>query len=302
MIKILVIGDLHASDLKPQMRIDNFNETQMNKIQEIMEIGKNNKVDFYIFLGDIVHKPELSYRTLCDIIKILKKNIILKYTLVGNHDIFGLNEGTLYRTVSGILSEFGMLHILDEKLIEDEKVIIKGVHAFSSKNYQFANGYKDYLKIICSHDMITPEECIFKSTPIEKVVTNADLIISGDYHIPFDIYKGHTQFINPGIIIRHNSNERDIKPSVILLEIEHRKYQIKKIVLKSTPENAFDIKTIQEEKTFEKFVDSIRSVKFSSLDLSAEVDKIGKENNISQEIINEIKRRLDGHRELAKVN
>ena len=317
MKRIAVIGDLHMSDNKPQYRIDNFHLTQMDKFSEIINIGKEKKVDLYLFTGDFFHIPEPSYALLDNIIDILSCNWPDSpiYSLIGNHDIFGYNYETLYRTGINNLIRNRHIKLLEQIVFELDHIVIKGIHVYSPKEYFIKEDkYKDYLKIIVAHDLITPEKCVFESTPIDNIRTNTDIIICGDYHHPFDIQRDKTHFINTGAIIRHKVNE-DFEPSIVIITINERfvdpgeipdvftpDYSIETIKLKSAPKNPFEMSVIEEKKEFKNFIETLQSVKFTSLDLVNEIAKIGKLNNIENEIIKEIQRRIDGYRESKKIN
>lgn len=165
-MKFLYVGDLHQDELVPIHRIDNFNETRREKIFEILQIAKDNKVNAILHGGDFFNRPKMSNEFVTSIIETwnnklipidiqdltfqfqagniseneylkeinkYKENNIPFISIIGNHDLIGDNIESYPKTSLNVLETSGFLHIVDKDnpIIFKEKdisVAITGYH------------------------------------------------------------------------------------------------------------------------------------------------------------------------------
>lgn len=291
-MKILLVGDLHLRSLsdRPKYRLDNHYESQFQELSEIRDIAVANKVDMMISLGDFFDNVRVSFSLVNDVISWCKSLPCTLFSLKGNHDISSYviedrNNGL------GILLEAQAVERLDEVVFEKEKVVIRGIHAYldpHNGDYWFPDQYKDYFKLICSHNFVIPHSVPFEAVLPSQVRTNAQIVALGHYHKAFSHMEGNTLFINGGSISRWAVNE--IWPVQVLL-LDTVTGIVTPIQLKSAKDyrEIFDLNSVMEIKSTEmnlqNFVDSLNNTQFDQQDILSVVQKAGKDQNIPEPIL-----------------
>ena len=291
-MKILLIGDLHLRSLsdRPKWRLDNHYESQFQELAEIRDIAKANKVDMMISLGDFFDNVRVSFSLVNEVISWCKTLPCTLFSLKGNHDISSYviedkNNGL------GILMEAQAVERLDEIVFEKEKVVIRGIHAYldpKQGDYWFDDKFKDYFKLVCSHNFIIPHQVPFDAVLPSQVRTNAQIVALGHYHKAFQHIEGNTLFINGGSISRWAVNE--IWTSQVLL-LDTVTGIVTPIPLKTSKDyrEIFDLNSVMEIKSTEmnlqNFVDSLENTQFDQQDIFQVVLTKGKESGILKEIL-----------------
>jgi DNA repair exonuclease SbcCD nuclease subunit len=276
---------------RPKYRLDNHYEQQFLELSEIRDIAAANKVDMMISLGDFFDNVRVSFSLVNEVISWCKSLPCTLFSLKGNHDISSYviedkNNGL------GILMEAQAVERLDEIVFEKEKVVIRGIHAYldpHNGDYFFDEiKYKDYFKLVCSHNFVIPHQVPFDAVLPSQVKTNAQIVALGHYHKAFQHMEGNTLFINGGSISRWAVNE--IWPVQVLL-LDTVTGIVTPIQLKSSKDyrEIFDLNSVMEIKSTEmnlqNFVDSLESAEFTELDIEQVVLTKGKEQGILKEIL-----------------
>jgi len=118
------------------------------------------------------------------------------------------------------------------------------------------------------------------------------LCLLGHYHQPFDITVDKTRFLNIGCLGRTSIDESNIEPSIALIDTDTRKIDIIKLKNTKTQKEAFNIDKIEQAKHYEsnieEFIKALNSTKFQGLNLRGIVENIGREQQISKDIIKTI--------------
>jgi DNA repair exonuclease SbcCD nuclease subunit len=292
-MKILLIGDLHLRSLSdhPKYRLDNHYEQQFKELSEIRDIAATNKVDMMISLGDFFDNTRVSFSLVNDVVAWCKTLPCSLFSLIGNHDINAYVTSDKNNGL-GVLMEAQAIERLDEVVFEKEKVVIRGIHAYldpKNGDYFFDEvKYKDYYKIVCSHNFCIPHEVPFDAVLPSQIKTNAQVLVFGHYHKAFSHFEGTTAFVNPGSISRWAINEQ-WQPQVFILDTVTG--IITPVQLKSSlPANEiFDLASAAELKSTEmnlqNFVDSLENTQFENIDLLDVVRKAGKDQNIAEPIL-----------------
>lgn len=293
-MKFLLFSDQHlrsASD-RPKWRVDDHYKTQFEELEEVSLIAKSNKVDMIIGLGDLIHHPDVSHTLVSDIMNWCKTLPCAFYTIVGNHCCYAYRTNDLKSSALGVLFESGAINRLDELVFEKEKVIIRGIHANLDPrigNYFFDKKYKDYYKLVASHNFIIPHTVPFDAILPNQIHTNANLVALGHYHQRFEHIENSINFINPGSLSRWAINEQH-QPQVLVLDTVTN--TIIPIALKcSRPANEiFDLLAAAEMKSTEmnlqNFVDSLENTSFENVDVEQVLLIEGKKQQIDQNIVN----------------
>lgn len=95
----------------PTSRIDNYFETMIRKLKEVLFANK-----YTVFLGDLTEFPVLDMAGLIVLVNLLQKYKDIggkAYSLVGNHDIYNWSISTVNKTTLGLLSRLNLVQIID---------------------------------------------------------------------------------------------------------------------------------------------------------------------------------------------
>lgn len=98
MVKFLFVGDWHLRGTNPRNRIDDYKETAKQKLKEVFKIAVDHGVDAILQPGDIFDRPEVGIAVLLEYAEVLKECPVDIYCTLGNHDIYGYNVDSYYRT------------------------------------------------------------------------------------------------------------------------------------------------------------------------------------------------------------
>lgn len=321
-MRILFLTDTHIRGTNPQNRKDNFTETLFQKLEEVLDIAKENNVDILLHGGDIFDRPDITPSLVRDLIILIDKYSLPIYAIAGNHDIYGQNPLTLNRTMLGLLDGAGVIKLLrpGEKLYFKEvnkKIQLTGQHYFYGIDAD--NGKKSYMikkdpdvdiAIHIVHGMLL-EKPFFEGmayTLIEDILdTDADITLCGHYHAGF-VTKciDNKYFINPGSLVRINNslNEFLRMPKVILLDLEDE-IKIEELYLKKAlpGEDVLDRTKVEtmafREKKLTEFIQSVYSAgNYDSLDINNIIEQISKQQNLKDEVIIEALKRIGQAQEL----
>lgn len=263
-MKFLYIGDVHEHTDTPRCRLDNWNETRVEKINEIRDLAKKHKVKAILQGGDFLSSPKYGIQFLIEILnrwgykvhnEVLLEEGAIKNTSkepplvgpIGNHELFGLSHKSYEKTSLFFLERNGFITMptKEEPLVftSDEGFTV----AVSVGHYEedMDNTKEPYLvqekkgdfHIHIVHGMLTKGkyfEGVPHTTVDEIKDTKADLTISGHDHVGFaPIEHDGKIFVNPGSPFRLTAGEIKRKPKVLLIEITKEGLKIKNIYLKS---------------------------------------------------------------------
>jgi DNA repair exonuclease SbcCD nuclease subunit len=274
-MKILFFADVHLRSLsdRPKWRIDNHYKQQFLELMEISKIAKDQKVDLMISLGDFFDHTRVSHQLVTDTLNWCKSLPCALYSVVGNHDVNAYVTSDRNNGL-GVLFEAGAVARLDDLVLDDQKVVIRGVHVYldpKQGDYFFTDKkYDDYCKIVASHNFVIPHEVPFDAVLPSQVKTNANIIALGHYHKTFNVYEGKTAFINPGSISRWSINEQH-QPQVFILDTVLGVISAVQLKCALPAAEIFDMLSAAEIKSTEMnlqaFVDSLEDTSFENLDV-----------------------------------
>lgn len=291
MYRFIAFSDPHCDDKIKSFRKDDFSQSILLKIEELVTQSNNLNCDLYC-LGDFIHSPFLSYSYLLKIIQILSKLKNNFYLILGNHDIIGHNLESYKKTAIGILVEIKLVNILTSKNIENFDIVpIHYKDSHTSDLYKTSNK-----SIILTHNMVLPFDSIFKSLHInvlDDVIPINSLCLIGHYHIPFTtIKKSRYDCLGSTGRISRQINDAQRTPKYALITLNNGSYTIEYFNFKSAlfwkdifielinfnSEYAMDLSDIE---TFMKSMDS------SSYNIKEIIKVASQKFNIDQRIENE---------------
>ncbi|AGB41542.1 DNA repair exonuclease [Halobacteroides halobius DSM 5150] len=231
-MKVLVMSDTHIRGTTPSRRTDNFKKTLINKLQEVKEIAQEEKIDFILHAGDVFDRPNPAPSVVNDFLKVLSSYPIPIYVVAGNHDLYGHNPDTLSRTMLGVLINSGVLNLIEEPitLTKDKlKLQLSGKHFdynvdTDGSAYMINKEQEVDYALHMIHGMLLDRPFFDQGyTLIEDVTTEADIIISGHYHLGFGEQEFNgTKFVNPGSLVRMSADIKEInrQPQVAIIELD----------------------------------------------------------------------------------
>lgn len=313
-MKFLYFTDSHLRVTNPKNRIDNFYETLKNKMNEILQISLDENVDYILHGGDLFDRPDTPISLVSDFSDIFQKFKAPIYIVSGNHDIFGHNPITVHRTMFGLLDSFGIIRMVNNKVILKKDVTVQLTsfpYSIDMDNPKNREGYivrekddVDYA-IHLTHGFLTdkkPHDTIPHTLISDISDTVADVTFGGHIHYGFKTIEiDGKYFINPGSIVRISNalSEFKRKPKVVILELTD-KIDIREINLKTAlpAEEVLDRSEIEHHKfktqQFNDFKSTIESSSnLKSFDVFDILVEIAKNNNISKEVRDEAIKRVE---------
>ncbi|MDY2986949.1 MAG: metallophosphoesterase family protein [Peptoniphilus sp.] len=313
-MKFLYFTDSHLRVTNPKNRIDNFYETLKNKMNEILQISLDENVDYILHGGDLFDRPDTPISLVSDFSDIFQKFKAPIYIVSGNHDIFGHNPITVHRTMFGLLDSFGIIRMVNNKVILKKDVTVQLTsfpYSIDMDNPKNREGYivrekddVDYA-IHLTHGFLTdkkPHDTIPHTLISDISDTVADVTFGGHIHYGFKTIEiDGKYFINPGSIVRISNalSEFKRKPKVVILELTD-KIDIREINLKTAlpAEEVLDRSEIEHHKfktqQFNDFKSTIESSSnLKSFDVFDILVDIAKNNNISKEVRDEAIKRVE---------
>lgn len=315
-MKLLFFTDTHIRGSNPKNRKDVFIDTLEDKFREIIEITKDNKIDYVLHGGDLFDRPDVAISVVSRFANILTEFTAPIYTIAGNHDVFGHNPKTLNRTMLGFLNSIGIVNVIDENefIILDDgdmRVQLTGqpytydLDDHNESKYMLKKKEKDVdYAIHMVHGMLLEKPFIegIPYTLLDDIKeTQADITLSGHYHLGYKTFKYNNKFfINPGSTVRLTNSSMELKrrPKVIIINLSD-KIDIEELYLKSAVDGEdvldrtqVEMNLYKEEQMYE-FKQSIEaSVNFNKLDINEILIDIasaeGVEENIRLEALNRI--------------
>ena len=303
MSKFLYFQDFHIYGKNSVHYISDYFEDCLTMLDEILALGKEYKVEVIIDGGDLLHSPEPSYKILDEIADRIEKAKIDMYSLYGNHaQRYHSTEHSKYTGLAHLFKRSKYFQYFDE--FSDKNSVIRSYEysheveeEIKKDGIIFNDKFKDVWKIAVVHAFICPKEFPFASHVIcDDIKTNADIILVAHYHKEWEKQVGSTLYKDIGCVGRRSITEKDIKPSVLLIDTDKR--EIKEIFLKSAKDGSkiFDLSKVDEIKakdnTLNAFIQSIESVQFQEMSIKDTVKFIAKEKKIDKKpvdlIINKI--------------
>lgn len=318
-MRLILAGDPHMRSKGSLYRKDEYYKTQFNKLEQILELGMQHKVDGVVLLGDVFHSFRESHELVKDVMSSLKKYKVKCWVIVGNHDIQGFNHASLRSSPLGVLVESGLVTLLGENTVFPDNTVVRGVDYspdHGADKYMFSSEWDQYLKIVCAHTMIAPfDKAPFDFLHPDKVQTNAQLFFMGHLHSPYDyisnIQPQKPRFVNPGIFMRWTINEASIVPKVALLNVFYadgiHSYNIQYIPLKAKPgHEVLDLNKAKEVKEhihcIDSFVDTLESTTFGSTNLEESITQYASDQGLEKNIVEELLKRIKEQRGSYGVN
>ena len=309
-MKFLYIQDSHIRGKNSENRIGDYYSDIMNKIKEVITIAKKLKVKAILHGGDLYDSELVSNVMVDEFIDLVENSGVEWYILPGNHDEIGNNwELSKSSSLAHIFRRSKLINELNNSAFWDKELsktsIIQGFKYFHNieediKNNGLLCKYKATgFKIAIVHALVTlkslPYQCMH--IVMKDIKTDFDIVLVAHNHQQWNIKEiNGTKFINIGCFGRRKIDEKDIKPSVLLIDTETKELKIIELKSAKAAKEIFDLKKVKEIKQFNNeinnFINSLSDVKIQGLDIRGMVEFIAKEKKVEQEIIDEVITRI----------
>lgn len=332
MVKFLFVGDWHLRGSSPRNRTDDYTEAAKVKLREVFKIAVEQEVDAILQPGDIFDRPEVSISVLLDFAEVLRESPVDIYCTIGNHDIYGYNVDSYYRT------SLRLLEMLVPQLTVIKSAADKPIYMAKGKYKVYLtatpysremdiNGYgyspdveyvdKDAIGVHIAHGMLLDHKPPFdRYSDLYKVDTKASIILTGHDHMGYGIYKRSADsklFVNPGSLLRMSASVGEItrRVRVAIVKIDDIKgtYDADFVELESAKpgEEVLDRSKIEEEKqrqyAMENFSALIQGHTGSKvlLDINQIIDQVAAEEQYNPNVVQTALQIIDAQREKVAV-
>lgn len=248
MKKFLFTGDWHLRGTNPRNRIDDYKASVLDKLEEVFAIARENEVDAILTPGDTWDRPEVSIGVLLEFADELQELQSVKeipiITTPGNHDIYGCNVNSYYRTSLRLLEllvpNFRVL--CGEGLCEFFGDVSISAAPYDMQMDRDGYGYSPHgetchrYNIHIAHGMLLDHVPPFERyTLIKDVKTKADLVLTGHDHTGYGVYRraDGVIFCNPGSLTRLSASaaEMERKVQVALIKADCKGIEVELIPL-----------------------------------------------------------------------
>lgn len=218
--RLVIVGDVHLRARPPRSRRDDYAGSMIAKLRDIGTVIRQEAADGAVLLGDVFDAPEISLAVVAEALETFDDWGLI-YTIAGNHDVYGQNHQTLWRTMLGhiLLREEKFVYIGDAADL-CRWVPLPGNWALAGLDYR--PGVEEMLlseeqgNLWCSrmegryvalavHAQITPKDFPWgPSLRPAQCRWPVALLMGGHYHPGvFGHSTGHGMpFVNPGAVCR----------------------------------------------------------------------------------------------------
>lgn len=269
MTNLIFVTDSHFRAESPVHRKDNILETQLKKMEWILQFASKNNAKI-IHGGDMFDKPSPLDFVGNKVAELFDKYKIDIYYIFGNHDITGGNTKFFDYGLIGMFRYYKWFHFLHDKIMETDDCYVFGfdfnketecVDYISYEDIVDPNKIRKGTKTICVvHNMITDDASVVinnknKTINWREVNSGADVILCGHFHPGIGIKKdGLTSyFVNPGAMVRLEASDIEIsrKPEIVLIKIDKPNLSMELVTIPHEKE-IFDVHKVKLQKSIDE--------------------------------------------------
>ncbi|GGE24832.1 exonuclease SbcD [Marinithermofilum abyssi] len=316
MIRLLYVTDTHIRGTAPRSRTDDFVAALRNKLQEVVEIARKERVDAVLHGGDLFDRPDISPAVVREFARLLRRFEVPVYTVAGNHDIYGHNPDTVDRSMLGLLDAFGTVRLLrsGEKIVMEKEGLriqlsAQPFHYDLDKrdprlDYAVANETGADFCVHMVHGMAVDRalpEGVAHSMVHELFFDEVDVLLTGHYHAGFPLqHRDGKYIVNPGALARINNHPSEMRriPQVALLDFDDTIHiRVIPIQCAAPGEEVLDRSYLEQaayrEEKMVSFVQEVRAAgEFRGLDVADIVEEIARLEGIEDDVKFEAMRRI----------
>ena len=293
-MRILLLSDLHLRTSRPRGRCDDFFQTEMGKLEQIMDIHDKQDCEFILQAGDLFDSPDPSNFLMSRVISMMRGYGGCFYTVYGQHDLTMHSVETAQRSATQVLWSAGVAHILkpDGELLVTDAKLATFVYGSSfgdsipkpkepeAKNILVAHISVGTRPLFPGHRLIQPE-LFLNSHPGYK------LILVGDYHYPFHVELDGRHIVNVGCMLRlrNTPDDRAHHPQVGVYDTEANTVEFFPLTIKPAEEVFRDDNIVLEpaNERVMAFVHALQAGTQAGASFKENLDRHCQEQNIGEE-------------------
>ncbi|GAW27697.1 metallophosphoesterase family protein [Carboxydocella sp. ULO1] len=315
-MKLLFLTDTHIRGTSPVNRLDNFPQTLLAKLKEVVELAHDLGVSAVLHGGDLFDLPSPALGVAGEFLAVFQQLRVPFYGIAGNHDLFGHNLATLDRTMLGLAARLGLVRLLapgERVYLQDKGIRLQLTGTGYHVDLDRRDPRLDYcvtkeecdVAVHLVHGMLLEKRWIegMAHTLVDQITsTEADFTLCGHNHLGIkDMQAEGKWFLNPGSLVRLSNHPREMErqPQVLLLDFSGGAPTYRKIPLQTARPGSEVLDRSKAE------AQAVREAKLAAF--VSEVRQAGQVKAYGlQEIVEEIARR-DGipervrHLALAKL-
>jgi len=257
--RLLLLGDLHLRFQRPVMRRDkDYMGEQFRKLEFVLKMAVEENCSVILQPGDFFDSVEVPWIVVKEVIRLLQDYQVPSLVAVrGQHDMRYHTRKVEY-TPLGVLSQAGLVRILDNDLAEDWKEFsVTGC----SWGFEIPRRERtDVIQILLVHKMVVEEKLwpgqsdYIYAKHLFRKYPEYDLFVCGDNHKGFTVSLENKHVVNCGSLTRLAIDQKDHQPMVVLYEPSTR--DIEQIPVKVKPASkVFDLGRARVEKKREEELD-----------------------------------------------
>lgn len=273
-MKLGLIGDCHFTNKTPEKRIDDYINTQKEKLDQAFSIFDKYGCSFIIQTGDLADGPGIPNSTISWIIKSIKDSHWALNMVFGNHDVWGHSSSTIPSSPLSVLESAGVVNLLNlhGRSIHDDMsrhdVTLYGAGFGESIPSPVKVGGCQY-NILVTHSMVGNRP-LFPGQELDDPVrflrkhSGYNLVVCGHYHYRFiSEYDGRV-IVNPGQLLRSTISKFDLehKPAVMVFDTDTNEVEVVELSVKP-PEEVFDlskpINAKMDQDSFKNLIHKLRN-------------------------------------------
>lgn len=276
-MKVAIVGDVHLTERNPRVRIDNYLETALNKLEYIAK--ENDKI---IILGDLFHTYANSDLFFYQVYSLMKKYEGKFSTIIGNHDLFHRSFESLPRTTMGCLNRTGVLTIHTKPFTIDELKFTVVQVEDDPNSIPVAEGKNT---ILLGHKYFEFPNCEKESLSKKDIRRlKYELVFLGHDHSPYpEEFIGESTLIRMGSLTRIDSQMYNRDREICYYQIDSLtgSYIIKSVPTKPTSECC-------QEGAFNQVNNTDEIDEISYLDVEKAINKLSNRSGQNGLSLNEV--------------
>lgn len=299
-MKLLITGDTHLTDKKPENRTDDYGSTVLRKFEFVLETAGVNECSAILQPMDFFDGPSPSYDFFTKVYLLIEKYKLRIFTGFGQHDQKFRNMDKT--GLAALIATCPYVVCKSFRFMPDNIALYKA--CFGETIPPIIKTKLPEFNILMTHRMIVQQkiwagqknydtgESLLEKHP------EFNLIVTGDNHQNFVIEKDDRVLINAGSMMRSTIAQVDFQPKIYIIEIDNNQIvDLIEIDIPIEPADAvFKIENIAREKNrdaqVDAFIDGLSQHKQQDLLFEDDLMAYMKENDFDEKdiaILNEAK-------------
>ena len=296
-MKFLCLGDCHFMYRSPRGRTDNIFETQLDKLDQVLEIG-NVKGSILLQVGDLFHRPRTPDIVKSGILKLLCEYGVQILTVLGQHDTYHHSLQSFERTPTNVLVKAGFAELLvpDKPIIvgEEEGNVVE-IYGASYGQEPVKPGNSSNTKILVAHvsvgdKQLFPGHELMPPNAYARKYPWFDFILLGDYHYPFYSEYKDTIIVNVGAMTRLTTKKQDqeLKPQVGIYDSCDRTWSVIPLQVKEAADVFYAGSTrdadVKHAPALEEFLQRLQQSGEIGVSFTDNLEEVMKQENTSDAV------------------